>query len=111
MNCPGFQPNAGPAASALLDGDLHQLADAALVDGHEGVVGEDESRILKNLFGLGKVRVRDIMTPRTVIFALPASQTARNVPLWDNGGFGFSDVLDTVNPLHDANSCGAQNST
>ncbi len=41
----------------------------------EGVVGEQESRIVKNLFRLDKVKVRDIMTPRTVLFALPATQT------------------------------------
>ena len=50
----------------------------ALVDlgAQEGVVREEESRILKNLFRLGRLRVRDIMTPRTVVLALPASQTA-----------------------------------
>ena len=52
--------------------ELTALAD---LGAREGVVREEESRILKNLFRLEKVRVRDIMTPRTVVFALPASQT------------------------------------
>ena len=52
--------------------ELTALAD---LGAREGVVREQESRILKNLFRLDKVRVRDIMTPRTVVFALPAAQT------------------------------------
>jgi CBS domain containing-hemolysin-like protein len=41
----------------------------------EGVFHEDESRLLKNLFRFGQVRARDIMTPRTVIFALSETLT------------------------------------
>jgi CBS domain containing-hemolysin-like protein len=36
----------------------------------EGVFEEEESRILKNLFRFSSLRVRDIMTPRTVVQAL-----------------------------------------
>ena len=36
----------------------------------EGVLEENESRILKNLFRFNQLCVSDIMTPRTVIFAL-----------------------------------------
>lgn len=56
--------------------ELTALAD---LGAQEGVVHEEESRILKNLFRLGKVQVRDIMTPRTVVFALPADQTVAEV--------------------------------
>lgn len=50
---------------------------AALADlgTREGVVREEEGRILKNLFRLGRLQVRDIMTPRTVVLAFPASLT------------------------------------
>ena len=41
----------------------------------EGVFAEDESRILRNLFRFGQIRARNIMTPRTVVFALPQTQT------------------------------------
>ena len=37
----------------------------------EGVFEENESRILKNLFRFGSILVKDIMTPRTVVYALP----------------------------------------
>ncbi len=39
----------------------------------EGVFLEQESRILRNLFRLHQIQVKNIMTPRTVIFALPES--------------------------------------
>ncbi len=52
--------------------ELTALAD---LGAEEGVVREQESRIVRNLFRLEKVKVRDIMTPRTVLFALPAEQT------------------------------------
>lgn len=41
----------------------------------EGVIHRDESRILTNLLKMDQVRVRDIMTPRTVIFTLKESMT------------------------------------
>ena len=37
----------------------------------EGQLAERESEILKNLLQLGNTRVRDVMTPRTVLFSLP----------------------------------------
>ncbi len=56
--------------------ELTALAD---LGAEEGVVREEESRIVRNLFRLEKVTVRDIMTPRTVLFALPAAQTVDEV--------------------------------
>ncbi len=52
-----------------------ELSALAELGAKEGVVREDENRILKNLFRLERVHVRDIMTPRTVMFSLPGTQT------------------------------------
>lgn len=41
----------------------------------EGKFREEESRIINNLFLLRKLSADDIMTPRTVMFTLPASMT------------------------------------
>ena len=44
--------------------------------GHEqGVLEENESRILHNLFRFSSLTTRSIMTPRIVLFALPANST------------------------------------
>lgn len=45
----------------------------------QGVFFEKESRILKNLMRFGQIRVKDVMTPRTVIFALPENMTLSRV--------------------------------
>ncbi|MDY6915790.1 MAG: CNNM domain-containing protein, partial [Candidatus Cloacimonadota bacterium] len=48
------------------------MAMAELSD-REGSLFPEESKILKNLFNLEFYRAEDIMTPRTVLFTLPAS--------------------------------------
>ncbi len=45
----------------------------------EGVFEEKESRILKNLFRFNSLRVKDVMTPRTVMFDLPEGTTIGEV--------------------------------
>ncbi|MFO7986188.1 MAG: hemolysin family protein [Desulfatiglandaceae bacterium] len=44
-----------------------------------GVFHEQESRILKNLLWVGKLKVKDVMTPRPVMFMLPAGMTVGEV--------------------------------
>ncbi len=65
----------GGKQAAISREELTALAD---LGAREGVVHAEESRILRNLFRLDRVQVRDIMTPRTVVFALPASQTVND---------------------------------
>lgn len=40
-----------------------------------GAVGDREHRVVTNLLALSTVRISDILTPRTVLIALPASQS------------------------------------
>lgn len=57
----------------------------------EGVFEADESRMLKNLFRFGSIRAKDIMTPRTVLFALPESMTVGEV-MQEQHEFRFSRI-------------------
>ncbi len=43
----------------------------------QGKLQEDESRILENLLQLGDISVREVMTPRVVVFALPETTTVQ----------------------------------
>lgn len=43
----------------------------------QGKLKEDESRILENLLQLGDISVREVMTPRVVVFALPEDTTVQ----------------------------------
>ena len=54
--------------------ELHFVADEGV---KEGVFSEGESKILKNLAQMRKLEVEDILTPRTVVFALPEDITVK----------------------------------
>jgi CBS domain containing-hemolysin-like protein len=56
-----------------------EIETMARIGANEGALQEDESRVLRNLFHLEKVYVRDIMTPRTVVLALSHDMTVRDV--------------------------------
>lgn len=47
----------------------------AEIGANEGTIQQKESRIIKNLLLLDTMKVQDIMTPRSVMFALEASET------------------------------------
>jgi CBS domain containing-hemolysin-like protein len=56
-----------------------EMTALAEIGAREGVFEESESRFLKNLFRFRSIRVRDVMTPRTVIFTLPQAMTVGEV--------------------------------
>ena len=57
----------------------------------EGVFRAEENRVLRNLFRLGSLRAKHIMTPRIVLFALPESATVGDV-LATHTEFRFSRI-------------------
>jgi CBS domain containing-hemolysin-like protein len=57
----------------------------------EGLFRAEESRVLRNLFRLGSLRAKHIMTPRIVLFALPESATVQDV-LREHTEFRFSRI-------------------
>ncbi len=57
----------------------------------EGIFHKYESRVLQNLFFLRDIRTRDIMTPRTVVYALPDNISAEQV-MADGGLLRFSRI-------------------
>ncbi len=56
-----------------------EVAALAAQGAEEGHLHEDESRIVANLFRFRVLRVRDIMTPRTVVLSFPASTTVGEI--------------------------------
>jgi CBS domain containing-hemolysin-like protein len=57
----------------------------------EGVFRADESRVLRNLFRLGSLRAKHIMTPRIVLFMVPETATVGDV-LGSHAEFRFSRI-------------------
>ncbi|RMH72648.1 MAG: DUF21 domain-containing protein [Gemmatimonadetes bacterium] len=56
-----------------------ELTTLARIGQMEGTLHEKEHRILRNLLRLHSIQVSDIMTPRTVLFALPEEMTIAEV--------------------------------
>lgn len=54
-----------------------ELRVMAEIGTRQGKLKEDQSRILENLLQLGDIAVREVMTPRTVVFALPEDMTVQ----------------------------------
>jgi CBS domain containing-hemolysin-like protein len=52
-----------------------EVAALARLGGVQGVIQESELRVLGNLFRMSELSAYDIMTPRTVVFALPDTTT------------------------------------
>jgi len=53
-----------------------ELAAMAEISSEGGHIDDEETEILRNLFQLRSTKVRDIMTPRIVVYARPATMTA-----------------------------------
>ena len=54
---------------------------SAQIGRDEGTLSQDEAAIIKNLLRLQKILAREIMTPRTVVFALDQNRTVEEVIL------------------------------
>ncbi|MBB6429639.1 hemolysin family protein [Algisphaera agarilytica] len=66
--------------------------------GHSaGEIDPDESRVIRNVLRLRQITVRDIMTPRPVVFMLNRTQTSGQV-MEENGRLSYSRI-----PVHDGN--------
>ncbi|MEM6460378.1 MAG: CNNM domain-containing protein [Pseudomonadota bacterium] len=69
--------------------------------GHRlGVVEEDETRVVSNLFRMPEIEAHEVMTPRTVIEHLPAKTTVSSA-LAGRDTFTFSRILITGETIDD----------
>jgi CBS domain containing-hemolysin-like protein len=69
-----------------------ELLESTLISEDEGVLREQESEVIENILQLDRIKVGEILTPRTVIYALDSSRTLRDVI--DNEGaiYKFSRI-------------------
>jgi CBS domain containing-hemolysin-like protein len=61
----------------------------------EGAIDAGEAHIIRNLIALREIAVVDVMTPRTVVFTLPAERTVREVTAGEPPPFARIPVLGT----------------
>ena len=83
--------SSGQDEASVRRDELTALADLGT---KEGVFEVEESRILHNLLRFSSLRVRDVMTPRTVVVTLPQDQSVGEV-IESHDSFRFSRL-----PVH-----------
>ncbi len=69
-----------------------ELLESALLSEGEGVLGEQESDVIENVLLLDKIKIREILTPRTVVFALDCSRTIKEIVEEEADIFKFSRI-------------------
>ena len=69
-----------------------ELIESTLLSEDEGVLGEKESDVIENILLLDKIRIKEILTPRTVVFALDGSRSIKDIVENEPAIFKFSRV-------------------
>jgi CBS domain containing-hemolysin-like protein len=69
-----------------------ELLESMLMSEDEGVIDEKESDLIENVLKLDEVRVSDILTPRSVVFALEEQMSIREVLETKEDIFNFSRI-------------------
>ena len=75
-----------------------ELIESTLMSEGEGVLDEQESDVIENILLLDKIKIHEILTPRTVVFALDGNRTIKDIVENEPAIFKFSRV-----PVFDAN--------
>ena len=69
-----------------------ELLENTLMSENDGVINEKESDVIENVLLLSAIKVKDILTPRSVVFALEENQTIQDIMKNEKGLFRFSRV-------------------
>jgi len=69
-----------------------ELIESTLLSEDEGVLGEKESDVIENILLLDKIRIKEILTPRTVVFALDGNRSIKDIVENEPAIFKFSRV-------------------
>jgi len=69
-----------------------ELIESTLLSEDEGILGEKESDVIENILLLDKIRIKEILTPRTVVFGLEGERTIKDIVENEPAIFKFSRV-------------------
>ncbi len=69
-----------------------ELIESTLLSEDEGLLGEKESDVIENILLLDKIRIKEILTPRTVVFGLNGNRTIKDIVENESAIFKFSRV-------------------
>ena len=69
-----------------------ELLESMLISEDEGVIDEKESDVIENILNLNNIKVGEILTPRSVVFALDESMTIKEIIETKEDIFKFSRI-------------------
>lgn len=69
-----------------------ELLESTLISEDEGVLREQESDVIENILQLDSIKVEEILTPRTVVYALDGSRTLRDIIDNEEAIYKFSRI-------------------
>jgi CBS domain containing-hemolysin-like protein len=69
-----------------------ELLESTLISEGEGVLGEQESDVIENILLLDKMKIKEILTPRTVVFAIDGTRTIKDIIANEADIFKFSRI-------------------
>jgi len=69
-----------------------ELLESMLLGEDEGIIDEKESDVIENILNLNNVKVGEVLTPRSVVFALDENMTIKEIVETQNDIFNFSRI-------------------
>ncbi|CAI6143702.1 MAG: hypothetical protein SPLUMA1_SPLUMAMAG1_01466 [uncultured Sulfurimonas sp.] len=69
-----------------------ELLESMLKGEDDGVIDEKESDVIENILNLGNIKVSEVLTPRSVVFALDEHMTIKEVIETEDAIFKFSRI-------------------
>jgi CBS domain containing-hemolysin-like protein len=69
-----------------------ELIESTLMSEDEGVLDEQESDVIENILMLDSIKIEEILTPRTVVFALDGNRSIKDIVENEDAIFKFSRV-------------------
>ena len=69
-----------------------ELIESTLLSEDEGLLGEKESDVIENILLLDKIRTKEILTPRTVVFAINGDRSIKDIIENEPAIFKFSRI-------------------
>jgi len=78
-----------------------ELLESMLMGEDEGVIDEKESDVIENILNLNNIKISEILTPRSVVFALDETMTLKEVIKTHESIFKFSRIPVYANSIED----------
>lgn len=87
-----FVTNRISKSTDMMSLSKEELIQSTLLSEDEGILGEKESDVIENILLLDKIKIKEILTPRTVVFALNGQRSIKDIVENEPAIFKFSRV-------------------